>query len=435
MSPQYKAGMACEFGMMPDIDYLADGSAAEVTSMSYARIRQLSAHEVGHTLGFSHNFAASTYGRGSVMDYPAPTIEIKNGKLDFSNAYAVGIGAFDKFQVTYAYAQFAPGANEDAELDKIVRDGVANGMLYLGDQDARPAGGANPLANLWDNGPDPVASLKHEMQVRRIGLNQFGIQNIPTGVPMSELENKYLPLYLHHRYQLTAAIKTLGGVYYTFAMRSPTGPVPAKFNDIVPAARQREALQAVLETISPDELAISDNVLNLIPPTAYGYRSGRSELFAKRTNPTFDPIGAAEIAADLTISGLLEPSRAARMVDFNSRDKSYPHFREVVDALIKTAWKPQTDSRQIVIARAVQNVTVSELMELAANANAQTQVRAVATEALRNLLATLKRTPATGDARAINRAMADDIERFLTRPDAPRKQTTALPTPPGDPIG
>lgn len=435
ISPQYKAGMACEFGMMPDIDYLADGSAAEVTSMSYARIRQLSAHEVGHTLGFSHNFAASTYGRGSVMDYPAPTVEIKNGKLDFSNAYAVGIGAFDKFQVTYAYSQFAPGANEDAELDKIVRDGVANGMLYLGDQDARPAGGANPLANLWDNGPDPVASLKHEMQVRRIGLNQFGIQNIPTGVPMSELENKYLPLYLHHRYQLTAAIKTLGGVYYTFAMRSPTGPVPAKFNDIVPAARQREALQVVLETISPDELAISDNVLNLIPPTAYGYRSGRSELFAKRTNPTFDPIGAAEIAADLTISGLLEPSRAARMVDFNSRDKSYPHFREVVDALIKTAWKPQTDSRQIVIARAVQNVTVSELMELAANANAQTQVRAVATEALRNLLGTLKRTAATGDAGMINRAMADDIDRFLTRPDAPRKQTTALPTPPGDPIG
>lgn len=436
MSPQYKSSMACEFGLMPDVDYLsADGSAAEVTAMSYARIRQLSAHEVGHTLGFTHNFAASTYSRASVMDYPAPMVEIKNGKLDFSNAYAVGIGAFDKFQVRYAYSQFAPGANEDAELDKIVNEGVANGMLFLGDQDARPAGGANPLANLWDNGPDPVAMLKHEMQVRRIGMNQFGIQNIPTGTPLSELENKFLPLYLHHRYQLTAAIKTLGGVYYSFAMRTENGPIPAKYNDIVPADRQRETLNVVLNTIDPAELVIPDNILKLIPPTAYGYRSGRSELFAKRTNPTFDPIGAAEIAADVAISGLLEPNRAARMVDFNSRDKANPHFREVVDAIIKMAWKPQPDSRQTAIARAIQSLTVSRLMDLAANGNAQPQVRSVAVEALRGLLATLKRTPAIGDAAAHNRAMADDIDRFLTRPDAPRKQTTPLATPPGDPIG
>ncbi|HQZ94681.1 MAG TPA: zinc-dependent metalloprotease, partial [Pyrinomonadaceae bacterium] len=436
MSPQYKSSMACEFGLMPDVDYLsADGSAAEVTAMSYARIRQLSAHEVGHTLGFTHNFAASTYSRASVMDYPAPMVEIKNGKLDFSNAYAVGIGAFDKFQVRYAYSQFAPGANEDAELDKIVNEGVANGMLFLGDQDARPAGGANPLANLWDNGPDPVAMLKHEMQVRRIGINQFGIQNIPTGTPLSELENKFLPLYLHHRYQLTAAIKTLGGVYYSFAMRTGNGPIPAKYNDIVPADRQREALNVVLNTIDPAGLVIPDNILKLIPPTAYGYRSGRSELFAKRTNPTFDPIGAAEIAADVAISGLLEPNRAARMVDFNSRDKANPHFREVVDAIIKMAWKPQPDSRQTAIARAIQSLTVSRLMDLAANGNAQPQVRSVAVEALRGLLATLKRTPAIGDAAAHNRAMADDIDRFLTRPDAPRKQTTPLATPPGDPIG
>ncbi|MBP9111149.1 MAG: zinc-dependent metalloprotease, partial [Pyrinomonadaceae bacterium] len=314
MSPQYKSGaMACEFGLSPDVDYLAaDNSAAEITSMSYARIRQLSAHEVGHTLGFTHNFAASTYDRGSVMDYPAPLVKIVNGKLDFSDAYAVGIGSFDKFATRYSYAQFPAGANEDAELRKIVTEGLASGNLFLGDQDARPANAANPLGNLWDNGADPVATLRREMKVRRIGLDQFGVKSIPVASPMSYLENVFLPLYLHHRYQLTAAAKTVGGVYYTHAVRGPAGPEPSPVAAMIPADKQRDALKAVLETIDPRELAIPENVLSLIPPTAYGYGSGRSELFQKRTSPMFDPVGAAEIAADVAISALLEPNRAAR---------------------------------------------------------------------------------------------------------------------------
>lgn len=431
--PQY-ADNACGMAMFPDVDYLVD-STADANAMSLARIRQLSAHEVGHTLGFTHNFAASTYGRASVMDYPAPLIQIKDGKLDFSNAYAVGIGEFDKFQVRYAYSQFT--SNEDAELEKIVQDGVAKGMLFISDSDTRPPSAAHPLSNLWDNGSDPIAMLKTTMQIRRIGLNQFSLQNLPNGRPMSDLELKFLPLYLHHRYQLTAAIKSIGGVYFTYAVRNASSASPKQFNEIVPAARQREALQTVLETINPAELTISDEILKLIPPLAYGYDSGRSEFFPKRTSPVFDALGAAEIAADLTISGLLEPNRAARLIDFNSRNKDNPHFREVVDALIKTVWKPvpSNDLKQAAVQRSVQNLAVSRLMDLGANSNAQTQVRAVATEALRTLQATLKRAVATGDAAVHNRSMIDDIERFLTRPDAPRKQSTPLPNPPGDPIG
>ncbi len=437
LAPQY-ASMAggCDFALLPDVEYLTESSNSDqVNAMLLARIRQLSAHEVGHTLGLAHNFAASTYGRGSVMDYPAPMIEIRDGKLDFTNAYAVGIGVYDKFAINYAYRQFS--GNESAELDKIVRDGVAAGMLFLSDGDARPANAADPRANLWDNGPDPVAMLKHEMQVRRIGLNQFGIQNIANGAPMSELENKFLPLYLHHRYQLTAAIKSIGGIYYTFAVRTESGPIPAQVREIVPAQRQRDALQAALDTLKPEELVIPDKILNLIPPMAYGYRSERSELFAKHTTPVFDAIGAAEIAADLTISGLLEPSRAARTIDFNARNKANPHFREVVDALVKTTWKTpySADANQAAVQRAVQSLTVSRLMDLAANGNAQPQVRSVASDALRSLLASLKALPAAGENGAHYRSTADDIERFLTRPDAPRKQTTPLITPPGDPIG
>ncbi len=434
LAPQYSAN-ACEFAMLPDVNYLLQNSNADANAMSLARIRQLSAHEVGHTIGLTHNFAASTYGRASVMDYPAPLIEIKNGKLDFSNAYAVGIGEYDKFAIRYGYSQFS--ANESGELENILQDGVAKGMLFISDGDTRPPSAAHPLSNLWDNGSDPIAMLKTTMQIRRIGLQQFGLSNLQNGRPLSELELKFLPLYLHHRYQLTAATKSIGGVYYTYAVRTNNSTNPKQVYEIVPANRQREALQTVLETLKPEELVISDDILKLIPPLAYGYQSGRSEFFTKRTNPIFDAIGAAEIAADLAVSGLLEPNRAARLIDFNARNKTNPHFREVIDALVKATWKPLTtnDGKLLIVQRAVQNLTVSRLMDLSANFNAQPQVRAVATEALRGLLATLKKTIVTGDAVAHNRAMIDDIERFLTRPDAPRKQTAPLPNPPGDPIG
>lgn len=438
MTPQYvTASNACDFGLLPDIDYLSPAdNPADAKSMSYARIRQLSAHEVGHTLGFTHNFAASTYGRGSVMDYPAPLVDIKDGKLDLSNAYAVGIGSFDKFAVKYAYSQFVAGANESYELEKIVRDGVASGLLFLSDSDARPAGASNPLANLWDNGPDPVAMLRHEMRVRRIGLDQFGIRNIDRGAPLSELEIKFLPLYLHHRYQLTAAIKSIGGAYYTFAVRTENGPNPVTVAEPVPAERQRDALAAALETIKPGELTIPDSILRLMPPVAYGYGSGRSELFPKRTGPMFDAVGAAEVAADMAISGLLEPSRAARCVGQNSRDRAYPSFREVTDGLVKTAFAPSDPDRsRALVQRAVQSLLVERLMELAANPNAQFQVRSTASDTLRGLAATLKRTAATADTAAHYRSLIDDIERFLKRPDSPRRQPAQLPNPPGDPIG
>ena len=439
LNPQYNsASAACDFALLPDVDYLTNQtSSADAYQMSLARIRQLSAHEVGHTLGLAHNFAASTYGRASVMDYPAPLVEIKNGKLDFSNAYAVGIGSYDKFAIRYAYTDFPASANEHAELEKILREGVSNGMLFISDADTRPSGAAHPLSNLWDNGSDPVAELTRTMEVRRVGLNEFGLQSIPVDTPLSELENKFLPLYLHHRYQLTAAIKSIGGVYYTYAVRTANATNPLQIQQIVPPAKQREALKVVLETIKPSELVISDGILKIIPPLAYGYNSSRSELFDKRTDPVFDPLGAAEIAANMTVSGLLEPHRAARLIDFNSRDKTNPHFREIVDALIKTAWKmpAPTDAKQLAVARVVQSLTVNNLMDLAANADAQPQVRAVATDALRSLQATLKRTVATGDTAAHNRAIIDNIEKFLSRPDAPRKQTQPLTTPPGDPIG
>jgi len=428
----------CEFGAVNDLDYLADlDTSTDAAAMSLARIRQLAAHETGHTLGLAHNFAASTYGRASVMDYPAPMVEIKNGKLDLSNAYAVGIGAYDRFAIKYAYSEFAPGANEATELERIVEAGVAAGMLFISDADARPPGAAHPLASLWDNGADPIAMLRHEMDVRRIGLSQFGLGNIPVGTPLSLLEAKLLPLYLHHRYQLEAAVKSLGGVFYTYAVKTASGANPVTVQQIVEPARQRQALAAVLETIGLDALAIPPRILDLIPPRAFGYEGGPTELFAKRTEPTFDPIAAATISADLAVSALLEPHRAARLIEFHSRNNANPDFKEVVDALIAATWKVSTSKNayHAAIARAVQSLTVNRLMERASDPDASPQVRAVATEALRELDSWLK-LPASAMVNGAHRsATREDIERFLARPDATRKQTPPLTTPPGDPIG
>ena len=275
------------------------------------------------------------------------------------------------------------------------------------------------------------------MEVRRIGLSQFGLGNIPAGTPLSVLEAKLLPLYLHHRYQLQAAVKSLGGVYYTYAVKMASGANPGTVQQIVSPDRQREALTAVLETVKVDALAIPIRILDLIPPRAFGYEGGTAELFSKRTDPTFDSIAAATIAADLAVSGLLEPHRAARLIEFHSLNNANPDFKEVVDALIGATWKGATTrvAYHAEIARAVQSLAVSRLMELAANADASPQVRAIATQALRELSAWLK-VPASAGINAAHRsATREDIERFLTRPDATRKQTAPPTTPPGDPIG
>jgi hypothetical protein len=426
----------CIFGDSPEPAYLAD-SATDSAAMSLARIRQLAAHEVGHTLGFEHNFAASSYGgRASVMDYPAPLVEIKNGKLDLSNAYGVGIGIYDKYAVNYAYADFPKGADENAELEKILVKGAADGMLFIRDEDGRGVETAHPFASTWDNGEDAVASLKHEMEVRRIGLNQFGLRSVPKGTPLSELESKFIPLYLHHRYQLIAALKSVGGIYFTYAVKTDNGINPTKYREIVAPERQREALNAVLDTINPTELAVPQNILDLIPPRAFGYENGTAENFDKRTEPVFDSLGATTIAADFAISGLLNPNRAARMIEFNAQDKKYPHFKETVDALMLRIWKSPTPANNYhaAIMQNLQSLLVNRLMDLAANSDASNQVKSTANEALyqlsESLRIELRRTP-----NAHRRFIQQDIERFLNRPDVPRTRTPNLETPQGEPIG
>ncbi|MBK9315277.1 MAG: zinc-dependent metalloprotease [Acidobacteria bacterium] len=430
-------GMYCQAGDSPEVDYLTSASlqnaAVDSAAMALARIRQLSAHEVGHTLGFAHNFAASSYGRASVMDYPAPMVEIKDGRLDLSNAYATGIGQFDKFAVAYSYSHFSDNADEKAELGKLVSKGLADGMLYIDDGDARAAGTAHPLGSVWDNGSDTVATLRHEMEVRRIGMQNFGLKNIAAGQPLSALEAKLLPLYLHHRYQLISAAKSVGGLYFSYAVKSNAGAVPARYREVVPAARQREALKVILDTIKIDELAVPQRILDLIPPTAPGFDGGTAEYFSRRTDPAFDPLAVASIATDLTIGVLIEPRRAARLIQFNAENPVNPDFSEVLDAIITATWRspaPITAYHRA-IQRTVQQVTVRNLIELAGNENASPLVRADASNALRQLQNLLLGLPAD----AFRGEVAEEIKRFLNRPDAIKPMSRPEPVPAGDPIG
>ena len=233
----------------PDLtDLVPDATEDDVAKMSLARIRQLAAHEVGHTLGLEHNFAASTYGRASVMDYPAPYVKIADGALDLSEAYAKGLGAYDFWAIQWGY-----GA-DDRTANAVAEDGVSRGLRFVDDDDSRSPRSGHPLGSLWDNGPDAVAELKRVMAVRQIALSRFGLHNLPIGAPVSTLEVRLLPLYLLHRYQIAAAAKWIGGADFTYAIRTATGTSPAMPFQIVPAERQREALAALLTTLDPSVL-------------------------------------------------------------------------------------------------------------------------------------------------------------------------------------
>lgn len=428
--------MQCEMAALPSMDYL-DALAVneDAVAMSLARLRQLSAHEVGHTLGFAHNFAASTYGRASVMDYPAPLVKItQENRLDLSEAYRVGCGEYDAFAVKYAYADFPEGVDERAELQKLVNEAQQQGLLFLTDHDARPAGAANPVANLWDNGSDMVAELRHAMKVRALGLKTFGAQILPQGTPLALLEESLVPLYLHHRYQLEATVKLLGGMSYSYGVAGANN----EQNGIVPAKQQNEALKAVLETLSPAALTLSEDLLRQLLPRPHGYES-HQELFAKRTAPAFDMITIAATAADMTVSLLLEPSRAARLVEFHARNSKNPPLHEVMSELVAATWKThESNDARATVKRAVERVVLDRMLDLATNEEASPDVRAIAALQLEELAAYIQSSLqfSQPSAKLAHLKMAQrDIQRFLTSPNRPFDRTAPATAPPGAPIG
>src|SRR5215475_2595412 len=351
------------------------GARTKMEEMALARLRQLAAHEVGHTLGLEHNYSASTVNRSSVMDYPPPLAKLAaDGSIDLSDAYATGIGAWDKVSIAWGYQDFPAGTDEAAARNKILLDAYGKGLRFLTDQDARPAGSSSSVAHLWDSGSNAVDELNRLMQVRAMALKRFGENNIRPGAPLATIEDALVPTFLLHRYQVEAASKLVGGMDYTFALRGD-GEVPTK---IVAPAEQRRALAAVLATLQPSTLALPESLLAIIPPRPPDYERGR-EHFKIHTSPAFDGLAPAEAAAQHTLQFLFNPERAARLVEFHARDTANPGLQEVLDLIVSATWKsPHPSGYQGEITRVTDSVALYDLLGLATNERATTQVKAAA---------------------------------------------------------
>jgi hypothetical protein len=406
----------------------------DMLNLALARLRQLAAHEVGHTLGLQHNYIASAEDRASVMDYPHPYVTLKSdGSLDLSAAYAIGIGAWDRVAIDYGYREFPGAGQEKAGLDSILARAMSGGLIFLSDKDARPPGSAHPLAHLWDNGKNALDELVRIMQVRRSALQRFSENAIRPGEPMSTLEDVLVPLYMGHRYQVEAAAKVLGGLAYTYALRGD-GQTPTQ--QLRPE-EQRRALSLLLATLRPEELALPDRILDQIPPRPTGYPRDR-ELFPNRTGGTFDPLSAAEAAADITVRLLLNPQRMARLLEYHAREPKSPGPAEVIDALLGSTWKTAASSGyHAEIVRVVDNVVLSRLTSLAVMQEEPAQVRALARHALRELatwLSTKKENEKDRERRAHLLDGLDRIQAFLADPEDLRV-SPPVEAPPGSPIG
>lgn len=406
----------------------------KLLEMVLARLRQLSAHEVGHTLGLQHNYAASPVNRASVMDYPAPRAKLgADGLPDLSEAYSTGVGEWDKVAVAYGYQDFPEGTNEAQALDATLNAAFARGLMYLTDQDARAPGSSSPVAHLWDNGTNAIDELGNVMKVRAVALRRFGENNIRAGAPLATVEEVLVPIYMYHRYQVEAAAKAIGGQDYTFSLKGKGDRNP----QIVAPEEQRRALAAVLDTIKPEALSLPESLLRLIPPRPTGYPRNR-EVFRTRTQPVFDALAPAEAIADHVSGFLLNSERAARLVQFHARDARNPGLGEVLDKILAATWRaPVANGYAGEIQHTVNAIVLNDLMSLAANDRASNQVRAIASwklEQLKDWLTLRRAATADENHRAFLYYTLEQIKRFQ---DDPKKVNLTPPQAPpdGQPIG
>ena len=418
-------------GLIGDFTSATNPSSDPMLQMSLDRLRQLAAHEVGHTLGLPHNYIASTQTRASVMDYPTMVAKIKGASIDLSDAYAKGIGDYDKWSIRYGYEQFPNRTDEKQSLDKLVNDMHKAGLTFLTDQDARPEGSAHPGTHLWDNGANAVDELKRVSDVRRVALANFSEKKIPVGAPMATLEEVLVPMYMFHRYQIEAAAKVVGGQTYTNALRGDGQPVMAT----VPAQEQKRALDALLATIDPVFLALPKSIVAMIPPRPFRYDPNPREVFKRRTGITFDPMGAPEAAAGMTLQMLLNSERVSRLVEQSALDPAQLSFEAMVDQLLTATWykADPTDSYQAEVKRLTDKLLLQKLIDLASSQEVMSQARAIAILKLGELKSRL--TPSNVNPKlAAHRLFAMDQIRRAEGNIADLRPTSAQTPPDGAPI-
>mgnify|MGYP003665718976 FL=1 len=403
-----------------------DDNYQPMLDMAIARIRQLSAHEIGHTLGFAHNYVASTTDKSSVMDYPHPQFSLVNGEIDFSKAYETGIGDWDKVTVAYSYQNFSKD-DEKKGLNAILDKAKTDGLRYITDQDARPQGSAHVLAHLWDNGTSVSKELDEMLKIRKTAINNFSVDNIQDGTPYSVLEDVFVPLYFFHRYQTEGVAKIIGGLEYNYAVKGDGQQTVA----IADRALQQEALKSVLKTLDATEIAIPKDKLSLFPPRAFGTPRTRESINGK-TGVSFDALSAVETASDMTLLFLLHPERASRLIQQKAIDGNNLGLEEVINELISTTINNKHKDAYLSEAQTTINFRVLfHIMNLAGHTEVHPQVNAIASQKLKELSFQLAKDSGSN---AIYAEMIKRIKEFNEHPEL-FKVIPSPKIPDGSPIG
>lgn len=401
----------------------------KMLKMALQRLKQLAAHEVGHTLGLMHNYISSSQNRASVMDYPPPMVTLNaTNEIDLNNAYTNEIGDWDKVSIQFGYEQFPQGTNEAVALDKILSDASNKGLTFISDRDARDPGGMHPNAHLWDTGKDPINELKNVMKVRSKALSQFGENNIRKGTPMAMIEDVLVPIYLFHRYQIEATTKVVGGLYYTYAIKGDGQTITKP----VSKEEQMNALLAIIDCIDPKTLELPERIIKLIPPRPAGYDYNR-ELFNRRTGLSFDPLAAAEAASDIPFSFLFNTNRLNRLVEFQAANNGLG-IDEMVNILIARTWKsPRLKGFQRLIQQQNEQLLLTYLLATSINDESSFATKSQ----LLNEIDGLKTYLTVQLKSTTDSSFKGHLMLALERMKAPEKAKPTLhqAPPPGSPIG
>ncbi|WP_371194619.1 zinc-dependent metalloprotease [Glaciecola sp. SC05] len=406
----------------PFTDKETDTSAQ--LNLALDRIRQLSAHEVGHTIGIAHNFAASENDRASVMDYPHPLVTLQNDQIDLSDAYDKGIGDWDKYVVTYGYKDFADGIDEQAALLELVAQAKANGFLYKSDPDARTPSRASADGHLWDNGANPIDEFTRISDVRAHALKNFGVNSLPYGSAYSELEERLVPIYYAHRYQLDALVKQISGVEYDYAVKSSSSPIQKV--TAVEAGVQRKALELMLLSASADYLSLPNELLSLIPPKAYGSSRTR-ESMGSRMGIAFDPVTAAESAAGYSLAILLNPQRLNRVAYQHSMNNDIPSVAEIASGVFERLVK--VDSSNALEAR-ISYVALSVVFDTLSSDLLAPEVKLALQNQLMEFQNQLSKQRRAG---AESKVLLKHLQHYWDHGTWPMRMKL-IPLPPGSPI-
>lgn len=407
-------------GIISSFDESSDDP--RMLQMALDRLRQLSAHEIGHTIGLAHNFAGSYNDRASVMDYPHPYVELDENKSNFLSSYDQKIGEWDKRTIAYGYGIPAENESEDNYLARLISQNKKDGLIFITDKDARPSGGMHPYAHLWDNGKDPVGELERISILRKHVLDKMGTNSISDGTPYSELEKVLVPAYLMHRYQVDAASKLIGGVEFDYDIK----PYPMNYNAIS-IEQQKKALAGILKTLEVDFLELPKKLVAMIPPPAFGYPKTR-ESFKGHTGALFDPLSAAEACASHSISFLLNPERLSRINMYQDEDWNLVNYLNQITDHVKS--RKGNEQYQMMLEKTL----YIHLLNLKMDSSIDKQVSAVVHSCLSNFFG-IKKSEKLSDSALMHRGYL----RGLLSDSNNTPETFKLPgltkMPPGSPIG